>query len=280
VDAKSRIEQFGHEAKLLAGGQSLIPGMNFRLNTPAVLIDINEINGLAEIIETDDGGLLIGALTRQSQAEHDAQIAVRAPLLAEALPLIAHPQIRNRGTLGGSLAHADPAAELPVVMTALDARFKLESAHGERWVAAKDFFQFIYMTDLGPDEILTQIEIPPSPPKTGWAFLEFARRDGDYALAGAAARITLDPQGQVDSARLVYLNLGPTPMDAESAASSLVGATAASADFKQVASDAAAHEIDPIENMHAPLAYQRHLAGVIGERALTLAAERAMETLA
>ena len=278
LEVKGLLVQFGSEAKILAGGQSLIPAMNFRLNTPAQLIDINAISGLNHITATPEGGLRIGALVRQSRAEHSDLVRERAPLLAEALPLIAHPQIRNRGTLGGSLAHADPAAELPVALIALDGKVRLEGAHGERWVAAKEFFHFIYMTDMSEDEILTEIEIPASPPHSGWAFLEFARRDGDYALAGAAARITLADDDSIAGARLVYLNLGPTPMDATVAASGLVGQSIDMHTFTEAAQQAATQEIDPIENMHAPLAYQRHLAGVMGARALEAAANRALES--
>ena len=168
--------EHGDEAKFLAGGQSLVPAMNFRLAQAALLVDLN---GLAELdfIRLDESGeLRLGAMTRQRRLERDALVAGRASLLHEAMPWVAHPQIRNRGTLGGSLAHADPAAELPVVALALNARLRVQSVSGERWIEAADFFQGLFTTALASDEMLVEIALPPLPARTGTAFVEFARR--------------------------------------------------------------------------------------------------------
>ena len=170
--ALDALARHGGDAKLLAGGQSLIPVMNFRLAEPALLIDINKLAELDFIRRDEEGHLRIGAMVRQRRLERDPLVAEMAPLLHEAVPFIAHPQIRNRGTFGGSLAHADPAAELPALAVALGARFRLQRAGGDRWVAAEDFFAGLFATALEPDEMLVEAAIPPSPARTGWAFLE------------------------------------------------------------------------------------------------------------
>ncbi len=272
--ALEALQQHGGEAKVLAGGQSLIPAMNFRVMQPAVLVDLNRIKPLQFIRPTDEGGLRIGGMTRHSAVEHAIVVADRAPLLHETMPHIAHPQIRNRGTIGGSLAHADPAAELPVIAVALGARLKLERASGERWVEAQDFFQFLFTTDLQPDEVLTEIEIPPFPDDAGWAFIEFARRKGDYALAGVATWLRLDPEGRIREARLVFLNLGDIPVNATQAAEILQGERPDASLFK-TAAKTAAREIEPAGSVHASPDYQRHLARVLADRSLELAWQRA-----
>ena len=177
--ALAYLADYGYEAKALAGGQSLIPTMNFRLAQPGVLIDLNHIPNLFYIRPIEAGGLRIGAMTRQRQVERDPLVAERAPLIHETMPYIAHSQIRNRGTFGGSLAHADPAAELPAVTTALNARFHARSQAGERWLPANEFFVSLFTTALEPDELLVEIELPAMPPRSGWAFTEMARRHGD-----------------------------------------------------------------------------------------------------
>ncbi len=269
----------GGEAKLLAGGQSLIPVMNFRLAEPALLVDINKLTDLDFIRSSEDGGLRIGALTRQRRLERDAQVAEIAPLLHEAMPSIAHPQIRNRGTIGGSLAHADPAAELPAVSVALNARFRLQKAGGDRWVDARDFFGGLFTTALELDEILTEVAIPPLPPRTGWAFLEIARRHGDYAQVGIAALVTLDDSGRCREARLVYLSVGDRPVEAREAARLLAGqeiSPAISPEIIAAAADKASRdEMDPAGDVHATAEFKRHLARVLTGRALRRALQRA-----
>jgi carbon-monoxide dehydrogenase medium subunit len=244
--------EHGEDARFLAGGQSLIPAMNFRLAQPAVLIDLNPAQELSYIRE-EKSGLRIGALTRNRTLERDALIAKHCPLIREAIAHVAHPQIRNRGTLAGNLAHADPASEMPAVMLALGARMKARSAKGERWIAARDFFTGIFSTALAPDELLAEIEIPALPPRTGCAFLEVARRRGDYAMMGVAA-VT---DGK--KVRLGYCSAGTTPMLIES-------------DSLDVDVQAG---IDPLGSVHASKAYQRHLAGVLTQRALRIAGSRA-----
>ncbi len=268
------LHEHGGEAKLLAGGQSLVPAMNFRLAQPGILIDLNRITALDYVQPQEGGGLRIGAMTRQRRLEIDPAIAAAAPLLAETMPHIAHVQIRNRGTLGGSLAHADPAAELPVIAVALGARFRLRSWRGERWVGAADFFQGVLMTALVPEEVLVEVDLPPLAARTGWSFMEVAPRAGDYAMMGVAVVVTLGEQGEVSAARLVYLNAGDGPVDARKAAQALVGRTPSEDVFEEAAAIASG-EIDPLGNVHATPQYQRHLARVLTRRALVLAVERA-----
>jgi CO/xanthine dehydrogenase FAD-binding subunit len=265
----------GGDAKLLAGGQSLIPVMNFRLAQPSLLVDLNRVREL-DYVRREDGGLRLGAMTRQRTLERDPLVAELAPLLRETVPFIAHPQIRNRGTVGGSLAHADPAAELPAVAVALDARFRLRRAGGERWVEARDFFSGLFATVLEPDEMLVEVALPPPPPRTGWAFLEIARRHGDYAQAGVAARVTLDDGGACREARLVFLSVGDVPVEAREAARLLAGAGGDAEDAIAAAAEKAARdEIDPTGDIHASSDFKRHLARVIAGRALRRAFARA-----
>jgi CO/xanthine dehydrogenase FAD-binding subunit len=269
------LHEYGDEAKLLAGGQSLVPAMNFRIVQPGVLIDINRVSELAYVRQEGAGPLHIGAMTRDRQLEFDSSVARFAPLLAEAMPHVAHPQIRNRGTLGGSLAHADPAAELPVIMLALGARFFVRDASHERWVDAQDFFRGMFTTDLAPDQMLVEIELPAIASRTGWSFLEVAPRAGDYASMGVAVMLNLDEQGKCGSARLVYLNAGDGPVEAKEAGQLLEGEKPAHAVIEAAAALAARKEIDPYGNLHASVDYQRHLASVLTVKALTTAFKRA-----
>lgn len=265
----------GGEAKLLAGGQSLIPVMNFRLAQPTLLVDLNRLRDL-DYLREDAGGLRIGAMTRQRRLERDPLVPRLAPLLGEAVPFIAHPQIRNRGTVGGSLAHADPAAELPAVAVALDARFRLRRAGGERWVEARAFFAGLFATVLEPDEMLVEVALPPpAPSRTGWAFLEVARRHGDYAQVGIAARVTLDEAGRCREARLVYLSVGDGPVEAREAAAMLAGSDLSDAAIAAAADKASRDEMDPTGDIHASADFKRHLARVLTGRALRRAVSRA-----
>ena len=264
----------GEEARFLAGGQSLVPAMNFRVAQPAVLIDLNRVPGLDGIAPGADGSLRIGAMARNAAVERDAGAARAHPILAEALHEVAHQQIRNRGTLGGNLSHADPASEMPAVMLALDAAFVLRGARGERVLPAASFFLGALTTALGPDEMLAEIRLPASPPRTGTAFLEVARRQGDYAMMGVAALVTLDAGGVCTAARLACCSAGPTPMAAPRAAASLLGTRITEADIAEAAS-LLRTEIDPMGSVQASPAYQRHLAGVVAARALRVARGRA-----
>jgi carbon-monoxide dehydrogenase medium subunit len=221
--------------------------------------------------------LRIGAMTRERHLEFDASIARRTPLLREAAPHIAHPQIRNRGTIGGSIVHADPAAELPVLMLTSQARLKARNASGERWIEAQDFFIGMFTTALEPDEILVEIELPFMPPRTGWSFFEVAPRAGDYAMMGVAVLITLNDEGKCQNAKLVYLNAGDGPVDAKEAAQLLQGESLDDQAISSAAEMASGKEINPFGNIHASTEYQRHLANVLTRKALHLAAKRAAE---
>ncbi len=273
--ALALLAQHGAEAKPLAGGQSLVPAMNFRVAQPRFLVDLNELADLGTIRQTANGELRIGAMTRQRRLERDPLVARWSPLLHETMPHVAHPQIRNRGTLGGSLAHADPAAELPVVAIALGARLRAQSATGERWIPAEEFFQGLFTTVLTPEEILVEVALPAMPPGTGSSFTEFARRHGDYALMGVAALVSLDENGACRQARLVYLNAGDGPIDAQQAAQLLIGQRESAEAIEAAAAMASEKEIAPVGNVHASVAYQRHLARVLTRRALKQAFERA-----
>ena len=264
------------EAKILAGGQSLVPAMNFRVVQPSVLIDLNQVAELSFIREEADV-IRIGAMARERHLEFDASISKRTPLLHEAVPFIAHPQIRNRGTIGGSIVNADPAAELPVLMLAVNARLKARNASNERWIDAQDFFIGMFSTALEPDEILVEIELPFMPAHSGWSFMEVAPRAGDYALMGVAALVTLDEDGKCGQAKLVYLNAGEGPMNAREAAKLLEGEMLNDALIESAAAYAGEKEINPFGNVHTSSEFQRHLANVLTKKALKQAMQRAGE---
>ena len=215
--------EYGDEARFLAGGQSLVPTMNFRLTQPALLIDINPLSELAGVKDGPAAHVRIGALTRYRELERDAGTGRNLPLIHEALPHIAHPQIRNRGTIGGNLAHADPASEMPAIVVTLAGRLRAQSAKGERWIAASDFFVGALATALEPDEMLTDVELPVAPPRSGACFVELSRRRGDFAIIGVACTIRLDEEGRCAEARIGLCNAGDGPVFAAAASESLVG---------------------------------------------------------
>lgn len=268
------------DAKLLAGGQSLIPVLNFRLAQPAKLIDLNGVPDLDFVRAVDGGSLRLGALVRHRRLERDPLIARWAPLVHETAPHIAHPQIRNRGTLGGSLAHADPAAELPAVALALNARFLLKRRGGERWIEAGDFFTGLFATAIEPDEMLVEIDLPALAPRTGTAFLEAARRHGDYAMAGVAATLTLDDDGACRAVRLVYLSVGEGPVLGLQAMQSLDGEAPTEARIAAAAALAGEADVAPLGDIHASTDFKRHLVRVLTARALRSAVQRAQEAVA
>ena len=272
-EALDLLARHGDEAKLLAGGQSLVPMMNMRLVRPAVLVDLNRVASLGALRE-DASGLRLGALVRQHALERDGRVARAAPLLAEAAPVIGHLQTRARGTVGGSLVHADPAAELPACMIALDAVFHLRSARAARTCRADDFFRGLLTTALEPDELLAEIELPaPAAPRTGHGFAEVARRHGDFALVGACAVLALDAGGVCRAARLVIFGAGDRPHLARAGAA-LIGERPAAARLAEVGR-AGAGEIDARDDLHATAAYRRHVAAGLAARALGQAAARA-----
>jgi carbon-monoxide dehydrogenase medium subunit len=268
------LHQHGYDAKILAGGQSLVPMMNFRLVQPAVLIDINNIPELMNI-QPDGKGLSIGTMVRHSQAEKSSLIKEKAPLIFETMPHIATVQIRNRGTIGGSLAHADPSAELVVVSTALGAEFKIQSQSGSRVVPAKEFFVGLLVTSMEPEEMLVEVTIPPLPKKTGCSLQEVARRPHDFALVGVAAVVTLDRKDRCQEATLVYLSAGDGPISAPEAAGMLKGEEFTPELVAAAAQKAASEEIDPGSDIHATADFRRHLAEVLTRRALDEAFQKA-----
>jgi aerobic carbon-monoxide dehydrogenase medium subunit len=269
------LREWGDEGKVLAGGQTLGPMLNFRALAPAALIDINRVADLAYHRYTD-AGTLIGALTRNQVLEDDDAFAVHQPLAAAAIPLIAHRAIRNRGTIGGSLAHADPAAEWGAVIITLDAELMVRR-HGtpNRAIPAADFFQGLLETALAPDELLVEIRLPPWPRKAGWSIIEFSRRHGDFALAGIATMIMLAADGTCSDIRISAFGLGPTAMRLTEAESALRGSRPSPQIIHQVSSHAAA-EISPMDDNHASAGYRRQIAEVLVDRSITEAAVRAV----
>jgi carbon-monoxide dehydrogenase medium subunit len=263
------------DAKVLAGGQSLVPLINFRLAQPLVMVDLNNVQELFYLQSGDNGETLVGAMTRQATVEHSSVARERCPMLHGAMARIAYPQIRSRGTIGGSIAHADPAAELAAVSVALKARFRILSTEGERWVDAEDFFTGLFMTVMEPYELLVEIAIPPTPSRSGWSFEEITRRHHDFAMAGMAVAVSLDEQGLCDSVRMAFLALGDGPMLARNAARVLEGQKPSAELFAEAAAIASQEDIDPSSDIHASVDYRRHLAGVLAKRGLREAFERA-----
>ncbi|MDE0795137.1 MAG: xanthine dehydrogenase family protein subunit M [Alphaproteobacteria bacterium] len=256
------------EAKVLAGGQSLVPMLNFRIVDTPIFVDINGIQGLDRIEETTDGGLRIGALARHFALETSDLVKDRFPVLHEAMKHVAHLAIRNRGTIGGSLSHADPAAELPTMAVLLDAKIITARASGGREIAAADFFVAPLTTTLEPDEIIVAVELPGLAPGTGWGFEEFAQRRGDFAVAGVSAIVSMDGQSVTES-RIALMGLHDTPVRAHAAEAALLD------DGIDAAAAAARLDAEPMNDLHGSADYRRHLAEVLTRRVLTAAMERA-----
>jgi CO/xanthine dehydrogenase FAD-binding subunit len=267
----------GEDAKIIAGGQSLVPMLNFRMLRPSVLIDITRIAGL-DLIEDTGAAIRIGALARHYQLETSPIIARHFPVLSCAVTHVAHLAIRNRGTIGGSLAHGDPAAELPMLALLLDAELHVASDSGMRTVAARDFFRGALTVDLAADDLVTAIVLPKLPPHTGWGFEEVARRHGDFALAAVAATLTVS-DGAIVQARLALTGVGPTALRATDAEAFLIG-QALKSDLSGRVVDAVRAAIAPETDLHASSDYRRHLAGALTGRALAAAWRRASEGVA
>jgi aerobic carbon-monoxide dehydrogenase medium subunit len=258
------LARHGDEARLLAGGQSLIPTLNLRLSAPALLIDINGLDELSGIA-VENGELRIGALTRHRALEESDAVARHSPLLNMAMPHIAHPAVRNRGTIGGSIALADPAAELPACALALGAKIELRGPEGLRTVAADRFFLGLYETDLGPGEVVTAVTIPACAGHRS-AIAEFARRHGDYAMVGLAAHARLDGRTLAD-ARLVFFGVGAKPVQAQTAAAAIEGSEIDDAAIA-AAKEALTDDLEPVGDLSASAATKLHLAGVLTARVL------------
>ncbi len=273
-EAVSLLQQGQGEARVLAGGQSLMPLLNMRLARPGLLVDMNRVGEL-DYIRESGGWLAIGAMTRQRAVERSDLVKSRQPLLHAATLYIGHPQIRNRGTVGGSLAHAFPSAEYPAVAVALGAEIRAAGPAGERTIQAEDFFVTYLTTALEPAEVLTEVRFPVLPPRTGWAFTEVARRHGDFALAGVAATLTLDRAGTCSDARIALFGVAPTPVRARAAEALLAGEKPAESPLEQAGQQAGREIDDPPSDVHASSEYRRHLVAVLTRRALTEAAARA-----
>ena len=276
-EAVALLHQHGVDAKVLAGGQSLMPLLNMRLVRPQVVIDVNRVSQLQYISPATGGGLAVGALTCQRDLERSNLVGETTPLLAAALPYIGHLPTRNRGTVGGSLVHADPAAELPAVSVALGAEFVLASSQGQRVVPAAEFFLDYLTTALEPDELLTEVRWPSLDGRWGWGFQEVCRREGDFALVGAAALLQLDDDDRCRDARITMFGVGGVPVRMEQAEQALVSGkvdAAAVADAARLVSE----DLTTQSDVHASSQYRREVAGVLARRTLLEALARAQET--
>ncbi|HEU5326644.1 MAG: FAD binding domain-containing protein [Thermomicrobiales bacterium] len=272
-EALGFMQEHGDEAKILAGGQSLIPLMRFRLAEPKYLIDINKIAGLSGVTMRD-GYLAIGALTREVELHNSPLIREHFPLLTDTAEVVADPLVRNLATVGGNLAHADPANDHPAAMLALRADIVATGPRGERVVPIDNFFVDIFTTSLAPDELLTEIRIPLPPAHSGGAYVKFERKFGDYAIAATAAQLTLDADGTIDQAGIGLTNVGATPLRATQAEAILLGRQPSDAAVREAA-ELAAQECNPSDDLRGTANYKRAMVRTMTQRALRLAATRA-----
>ena len=270
-EALDLLAEHGEEAKVLAGGQSLVPLLALRLARPEYVVDINALDSLGTFDRAD--GLRLGALVRHRTVEKDAAIADGNPLVAAAARYIGHAAIRNRGTAGGTISHADPAAELPAVLVALDGDVEAASTTGTRTVAASEFFQGFLTTALAPEEMVTAVHFPAWRPGAGWSFQEFSRRHGDFAVAGAAVVLSIDERGRIDEARIALSGMSDVPVRATAAEAGLLGREPSEEAWKEAAADAVAG-LNPPSDLHGTSAYRRHVAGGLVQSALQEAHER------
>jgi CO/xanthine dehydrogenase FAD-binding subunit len=272
-EALALLDQNSEDTKVLAGGQSFVPLLNMRLAAPAYIVDINHISEL-NYIEQETGYLAIGATVRQRQIERSAQVQEKHPLLIDVVKHIGHIQIRNRGTIVGSIAHADPAAELPALLTCLNGEVLAQSSRGERVIKAEEFFTGYLSTALEPGEMLTEARFPWIAPHAGWAFMEFARRSGDYALVGAAAVLTPTPDDRCMSAQIAYLGIAGSPVRGHVVEDVLAG-TALDDSALEAAAEAAGELVsDDMSDVHATVEYRRILTAELTRRVLKAAWER------
>lgn len=272
-EAIGLLQQYGDEAKILAGGQSLVPMMNFRVARPKVLIDINKVEGLSYIRE-DGGEIAIGALTREREVETSTLVKEKCPILPEAISHIGHMPIRTRGTIGGSLVHADPSAEIPTVICALGGSMKVVGPSGERSLGPEDFFLTYLTSSLGADEILTEVRVPVFAHGTGWSFSELSRRHGDFAIVAVACILRLGGNGKCERAAIAMGGVAPTPIRAAEAEEALMGQALEEALLEE-ASRLAAKATEPESDYHASAEYRRDMARVFVHRGLQEALKRA-----
>ncbi len=275
LEAVTLLSNHVDESKVIAGGQSLVPMLALRIARFEHLVDLNHIEELRGI-RLDGDQLVIGALTRQSSAEHSELVARYVPLLHRAIPKIGHFQIRNRGTIGGSIAHADPASELPCVALCLGASMTLVGPAGTRTVGADDFFVSIWQSAIEPDEILSHVAFPISASTSGHAIEEFALRTGDFAIAGVACTVTLDEDQRVARAAIAFMGMGPTPLRARNAEATLIGSRAEAVDCAAFARRAV-EETTPGDDVHASRAYRSTIAISLAAKALANALEEAQD---
>lgn len=267
------LAKYGEDAKVLAGGQSLIPIMNMRLATPKYLIDLGRVKELSGI-DKENNKIIIGATTSQSKVEQSVLIKEYCPILIEAVRWIGHSQIRNRGTVGGSIAHADPSAELPCVITALRGEIVIESSEGEETVTPEEFFLTYMLTSLQPDQIIKELRFPVLSPTSGYAFEEVARRHGDFALVEVAVVTDLDEKGKINSVQLAVGGVGPVPCKLEEVEELLIGQEPTEELLKK-ASEKCKDSLEPEGDIHGSSEYRLHLAGVLLQRALKKSIDRA-----
>jgi len=272
-EALALLDRNSEDTKVLAGGQSFVPLLNMRLAAPTYIVDINHIAEL-HYIEQEDGYLAIGATVRQRQVERSALVQDEHPLLVEVIKHIGHMQIRNRGTVVGSIAHADPAAELPALLTCLNGEVLAQSIHGERVIKAKEFFTGYLSTALEPGEMLTEVRFPIIASQAGWAFLEFARRAGDYALVGAAAVLTPTADDHCMSAHIAYLGISGAPIRGLTVEDAIVGKTLDEPSLNAAAEAAGMLVSEDMGDVHATVEYRRVLTGELTKRVLKAAWER------
>lgn len=277
-EALDRISEVGADGgKILAGGQSLIPAMNFRLAQPAYLVDLNRIDDLFYIKSEPAGDVWMGAMTRDATAEFSSEIHRVAPMLQECMPFMAHPQIRNRGTVGGAISHGDPAGQIPVVAVAQNFQLRVQSKSTERWINAEDFYLAMYTNAMEEDEILTEIKIQKLPDFTGTCYQQTARQAGASALVAVAALITLDENEICRNARLAFMAVSDKPVLSQKVAEGLIGEKITDALLSAVVEESVSTELDPGDDMHASPEFRSHLACTLGKAALTRAFARARQ---
>lgn len=274
-EAIALLQQYGDDAKILSGGQSLIPMMKLRLARPGYLVDINRIAGLSHVME-EGGYLKIGGLTREAELEASPVVRSMYPIIVDTAHVIADPQVRNLATVGGNLAHGDPANDHPATMVALGAQVVATGSKGERVIPIEDFFLTLFSTALQHDEILTEIRIPIPPPRSGGAYFKLERKVGDFATAAVAVQLTLDDKGACQTAGIGLTNVGPTPVKARKAEDFLRGKKLDEGNIKQAA-QLAADEADPSADLRGPVEYKKGLVKELAKRALTRALQRASE---
>ncbi len=275
--ALDTLAELGYDGKVLAGGQSLIPAMNFRMARPSALVDLNNVSDLSYIKPTAEGGLAIGTMTRVSTVEHSEEVAKRFPLLIEVIKYIAHPQIRRRGTFGGAIAHADPAGQLPSISMVMNMQALIKGKGEDRWVDAPDLIIGPFMTVIEPHEMLAELVIKPLPPRTGSKYVQVSRQSGGYAQSAVASIVTLDEEDRCKDVNMVLMSVAEVPILSQKAAEILVGNKPTKEAIEAVAEAAVQAEIDPATDLHASADYRRSITRVLVVRSLTEAFERAQK---